>query len=144
MEEAAACVSEAAVQEDDGAAVAAWLVVDEKTASELSELLDLFEVPPSPFRVKFIENPYSSPVVVQSSSAYVTIDGNEESCGSSFSFSDSSVMVSVDVGGARTASGGAWLFGPAEARVRVAGEADVVLVGFFTDGFDCRNGGDAT
>ncbi|XP_057787662.1 uncharacterized protein LOC131004912 [Salvia miltiorrhiza] len=129
---AAACATEATAQEDDGAVVASWLVVDDETTSELSEFLELFEGPPPPFRVRFIDNPYSSPVVVQSSSAYVTINGNEESCGSSFSDSDSSVMASVDVGGA-------WIFGAAEARGR---EADVELGGFLTDGED--GGGDAT
>lgn len=106
-------------EEEDAGVVASWLVVDDDTASELSKLLDLFEAPPPPFRVRFIDNPYSSPVIFQSSSAYVTINGNEESCGSSFSDSDSSVMASIDVGAART-SRGAWLLDPVEAR-----EADV-------------------
>lgn len=148
MEEAANGDSACAAQEDDGGvAVASWLVVDDETASELSKLLDLFEAPPPPFRVRFIDNPYSSPLIVQSSSAYVTINGNEESCGSSFSDSDSSFMASIDVGGARS-SGGAWLLGAAEERGWEAGEADVDvdLGGFLTDGgFDCRDDGeDAT
>ncbi|GLU10049.1 hypothetical protein SLE2022_268770 [Rubroshorea leprosula] len=49
-------------------------------------------------RVRFIDNPYSSQLIFQSSS-YITINGNEETCGSSFSDSESSVMVSVDMGG---------------------------------------------
>ncbi|KAH6779082.1 hypothetical protein C2S52_010319 [Perilla frutescens var. hirtella] len=127
-----------AVQEDDGSVVASWLVVDDETASELSKLLDLFEAPPPPLRVRFIENPYSSPVIFQSSSAFVTINGNEESCGSSYSDSDSSVMASIDVGGARVA-GGAWVFDPVEAR---GDDVDVELGGFLTDGLDYRD--DAT
>ncbi|XP_039036551.1 uncharacterized protein LOC120173441 [Hibiscus syriacus] len=50
-------------------------------------------------KVRFSENPYSSALVFQSSSSYVTINGNEESCGSSFSDSESSVMASVDMRG---------------------------------------------
>lgn len=51
------------------------------------------------FRVRFIDDPYAMPVVVQSSSGYITINVNEESCGPSFSDSDSSVMASVDASG---------------------------------------------
>ncbi|GMJ07348.1 hypothetical protein HRI_004404000 [Hibiscus trionum] len=50
-------------------------------------------------RVRFSDNPYSSAMVFQSSSSHITINGNEESCGSSFSVSESSVMASVDMGG---------------------------------------------
>ncbi|KAE8726228.1 Polyamine oxidase 5 [Hibiscus syriacus] len=50
-------------------------------------------------RVKFSDNPYSTALIFQSSSSYITINGNEESCGSSFSESESSVMASVDMGG---------------------------------------------
>ncbi|KAG8487545.1 hypothetical protein CXB51_016135 [Gossypium anomalum] len=50
-------------------------------------------------KVKFSDNPYSSALIFQSSSSYVTINGNEESCGSSFSDSESSVMASVDMRG---------------------------------------------
>ncbi|KAL1547765.1 hypothetical protein AAHA92_16082 [Salvia divinorum] len=127
MEEAASGESAAS---DGAEGAASWLVVDEETASELSELLDMLEAPPP---VRFIDDPYSSPVVVQSSSAYVTINGNEESCGSSFSFSDSSVMASVDVGRAATATS-AWTLADAEARGIGAGEGDVDLGGFLADG----------
>ncbi|MED6216471.1 hypothetical protein PIB30_008171 [Stylosanthes scabra] len=44
---------------------------------------------------KFVEDPYSSLVVVQSSSSYVTINGNEESCGSSFSDTGTSLMATL-------------------------------------------------
>ncbi|KAK8503121.1 hypothetical protein V6N13_025879 [Hibiscus sabdariffa] len=50
-------------------------------------------------RVRFSDNPYSPALVFQSSSSHITINGNEESCGSSFSVSGSSVMASVDMGG---------------------------------------------
>ncbi|KAI3443637.1 hypothetical protein Pfo_000302 [Paulownia fortunei] len=139
---AAAVVSEA-TQEDDSE-VASWLIVDDETALELSKLLDLFETPPPPMKVRFIDDPYSSPVIFQSSSAYVTINGNEESCGSSFSDSDSSVMASIDVGGSRRC-GGAWRFECAEARELwtegSVGEADVdvELDGFLNDGCDYRD-----
>lgn len=88
------------VEEED---MLAWLTLDEETVMELSKLLDPSQAAWSSalehcnFKVKFIDNPYTSPpVVVQSSTAYVTINGNEESCGSSFSDSESSVMASVD------------------------------------------------
>ncbi|KAE8705886.1 Polyamine oxidase 5 [Hibiscus syriacus] len=55
-------------------------------------------------RVKFSDNPYSSALIFQSSSSYITINGNEESCGSSFSESESSVMASVDMGGISNAN----------------------------------------
>ncbi|KAK3210498.1 hypothetical protein Dsin_015204 [Dipteronia sinensis] len=82
-----------------------WLSMDDDdtvgTDDELMNLLDSTDASTvSHFtRVKFIDNPYSSTLVFQSSSSYVTINGNEESCGSSFSDSDSSVMASVDRGG---------------------------------------------
>lgn len=47
--------------------------------------------------VKFINDPYSSLLIFQSSSSYVTINGNEESCGSSFSDFGTSLMASIDV-----------------------------------------------
>ncbi|KAL3532615.1 hypothetical protein ACH5RR_006136 [Cinchona calisaya] len=93
---------EAAAADDDKEEqdVMALLTLDEETVMELSELLDSSEAPFN-FKVKFIEDPYTSPVIVQSSSAYVTINGNEEMCGSSFSDSDSSVMASVYMGSFR-------------------------------------------
>lgn len=145
MEEETTGVVSQASQEDDGV-VASWLIVDEETALELSKLLDLFEAPPPPIKVRFIDNPYSSPVIFQSSSAYVTINGNEESCGSSFSDSDSSVMASIDVGGSGRRPGDAWQFDSAEAREwwmegGSVGEADVdvELDGFLTEGVDYRD-----
>lgn len=133
-----------APQEEDSL-LASSLIVDEETASELSKLLDLFETHPPPMKVRFIEDPYSSLVIFQSSSAYVTINGNEESCGSSFSDSDSSLMASIDVGGARR-SGGAWSLDCGdEARDEWCAqggveEVDVDFDGFLTDA--CDYGGD--
>ncbi|EOA12642.1 hypothetical protein CARUB_v10027599mg [Capsella rubella] len=63
------------------------------------------------FRVRFIDDPYAIPVVVQSSSGYITINVNEESCGPSFSDSDASAMASVDASGLFGCCfeyGGAW------------------------------------
>ncbi|CAH8381629.1 unnamed protein product [Eruca vesicaria subsp. sativa] len=51
------------------------------------------------FRVRFIDDPYAVPVVVQSSTGYVTINVNGESCGPSFSDSNASAMASVDASG---------------------------------------------
>lgn len=81
----------------------AWLSLDPDTVAELSDLLDSSgTATPSPGQpVKFVDDPYSSLVIFKSSSAYVTINGNEESCGSSFSELDSSVMASIDMGSVR-------------------------------------------
>ncbi|KAK9697228.1 hypothetical protein RND81_08G023200 [Saponaria officinalis] len=57
------------------------------------ELSKLLETPPCP--VKFVAYPYISPPVEYSTS-YVTINGNEETCGSSFSDTDTSLMASFD------------------------------------------------
>lgn len=86
--------------QDDNSVVAFSLTVDDDMAIELSKLLESFGTPP-PVRVKFINDPYSSIVMFQmTSSDYVTINGNEETCDSSFFDSDSSVMASIQVGGA--------------------------------------------
>lgn len=92
---------------DLGDDIMAWLSMDDDTMTQLMNLLDTS--PPNAdsataatttsTRVKFIDNPYESLVIFQSSSSFVTINGNEESCGSSFSDSESSVMVSVDTVG---------------------------------------------
>ncbi|XP_021277116.1 uncharacterized protein LOC110411327 [Herrania umbratica] len=94
--------------------VKAWLSVEDSETDSVSELLKLLDDSPedttsassstsSPtlfgMRVRFSDNPYSSALIFQSSSSYITINGNEESCGSSFSDSESSVMASVDMGG---------------------------------------------
>ncbi|KDO57777.1 hypothetical protein CISIN_1g029127mg [Citrus sinensis] len=89
---------------DLGDDIMAWLSMDDDTMSQLMNLLDTSSpnadsATARTTRVKFIDNPYKSLVIFQSSSSYVTINGNEESCGSSFSDSESSVMVSVDTAG---------------------------------------------
>lgn len=77
-----------------------WLLVDDDKMSELMKLLDAEISSPSTTKVRFIENPYTSSFVYgTTSSSYVTINGNEESCGSSFSDCESSVMASVDTCG---------------------------------------------
>ncbi|XP_010539132.1 PREDICTED: uncharacterized protein LOC104813262 [Tarenaya hassleriana] len=108
------------------------------TAEELMKLLEEDDggIDPSPpemedsaawsggFRVRFIEDPYATSVVFQSATSpgHITINGNEESCGSSFSDSDASVMASVDARGLIGSTcyfsdpGGAW--GSSEAEVR--------------------------
>nr|GMD55792.1 Protein SON like [Ipomoea batatas] len=104
----------------------AWLNLDDDTMTELSKL------------VKFIHDPYS-PTVIFKSSAYVTINGNEESCGSSFSDQESSVMASIDMGGvtgafegwARKDNGCAWGPDADEARGWVVEHEDMGLGNFF-------------
>ncbi|VFQ87789.1 unnamed protein product [Cuscuta campestris] len=99
-------ISDGAAQAEGGGDTMAWLIIDDEAMTELSELLDTAEVPPHDegFRVRFIDDPYSPPVLFRST-AYVTIDVNEESCGSSFSDLESSVMASIDTGG----GAGGWL-----------------------------------
>ncbi|CAN6862058.1 unnamed protein product [Brassica oleracea] len=63
------------------------------------------------FRVRFTDDPYAVPVVVQSSTGYITINVNEESCGPSFSDRNASAMASVDASGlfgCCLGSNGAW------------------------------------
>lgn len=80
--------------------IMAWLSID--AGSSVGELMELLEPDmTSPIKMKFIDNPYVSTLVFQSSASYVTINGNEESCGSSFSDSEASIMASIDLGGAR-------------------------------------------
>ncbi|KAL9224259.1 hypothetical protein vseg_000315 [Gypsophila vaccaria] len=86
-------------QNDDGFPDTSFAYDDD----ELSKLLDTPTCPffvnpdtcPTPCPVKFVPYPYVSPPVEYSTS-YVTINGNEESCGSSFSDTDTSVMASFD------------------------------------------------
>ncbi|KAF5726061.1 hypothetical protein HS088_TW23G00801 [Tripterygium wilfordii] len=85
-----------------GEDIMAWLPIDDETASELLKLLDADSETcgaAATTRVRFIDNPYSRPLIFQYSTSYVTINGNEESCGSSFSYSESSMMASVDARG---------------------------------------------
>ncbi|XP_054820169.1 uncharacterized protein LOC129319200 [Prosopis cineraria] len=97
---------------DDGAVsvaddVFAWLLMgDDGSGGELLNLLEdvkdtVVEPASTVGGVRFIDDPYSSLLVFQSSSSYITINGNEESCGSSFSDSGTSVMASVDTNGLR-------------------------------------------
>ncbi|KAL3535617.1 hypothetical protein ACH5RR_004078 [Cinchona calisaya] len=131
--------------------VMAWLTLDDDT---VSELLDSLEAAPSSFsspqqlnfKVKFIEDPYMAPVIFQSSSAYVTINVNEESCGSSFSDSDSTVMASVDMGSVRGAlarelnvdndggGGGAWVSDAAADAEELVVERGWVEEGAYVEG----------
>ncbi|KAI6679624.1 hypothetical protein NL676_033505 [Syzygium grande] len=156
-------------QDEDGDdCILAWLALGDDAVSELLNLLEPAESPPcssSPssasaagggaafnFKVRFIDDPYASPVVFQSSSSFVTINGNEESCGSSFSESESTVMASIDTrgigalrgggGGAEAGRGrgpevgGAWASGSEE------GEAPRGC-GVVLEGWDCLFGADA-
>ena len=87
-------------EEEEEEDILAWLSEDEDTVSQLMELLDNAEKKSdnnnnnnTMAKVRFIDDMYSAPF------SYVTINGNEESCGSSFSDLDSSVMASVDTRG---------------------------------------------
>ncbi|XP_031261060.1 uncharacterized protein LOC116119272 [Pistacia vera] len=82
---------------DLGDDIMAWLSMEDDTVT-VGDLVNFLDTKPLT-RVKFIENPYTSPLMFQSYSSYVTINGNEETCGSSFSDSESSLMVSVDIRG---------------------------------------------
>ncbi|KAL2482395.1 uncharacterized protein Fot_43839 [Forsythia ovata] len=125
-----------------------WIMLDEDSTIELSKLLDSWDVPPPPVKVRFIENSYSLLVIFQSSSAYVTINGNEKTCGSSFSDldSDSLVMASIDLGGVRRVVlgelreeiGGAWTADAVENGLEV--DRDLGVEGFLVkkiNGYDC-------
>ena len=83
--------------EEEEEDILAWLSEDEDTVSQLMELLDNAEKKSdnnnTMAKVRFIDDMYSAPF------SYVTINGNEETCGSSFSDLDSSVMASVDTRG---------------------------------------------
>jgi hypothetical protein len=94
-----------ATEDLSGEDILAWLSAEDDTVSQLMELLDGDDDEDAAEKssVRFVEDPYSSPLVFQSS--YVTINGNEESCGSSFSDSDSSVMVGI---GRLVGAGVAW------------------------------------
>lgn len=95
------------------------------------------------FKTRFVDDPYSSSTVFQTTpSSYVTINGNEESCGSSFSDWESSVMASVDVGyrygngvtGCFAGVGSTLGLGAAECKAE--GEDETSWVSASTTGFD--------
>lgn len=135
-----ACFDVVSEGESGGGDMMAWLNLDDETMTELSKLLDPETASlQQEVRVRFIDDPYSPPVIFKSS-AYVTINGNEESCGSSFSDQESSVMANIDMGGVTGAVGGwarkdngcAW--GPDANVARgwtVEHEADMGLGNFF-------------
>lgn len=104
--------------------ILAWLSEDEDTVSQLMELLDNAEKKSdnnTMAKVRFIDDMYSAPF------SYVTINGNEESCGSSFSDLDSSVMASVDTRGLVGIGSNAFGFGfKAEEHDGACGSSDVV------------------
>ncbi|EXB38841.1 hypothetical protein L484_027275 [Morus notabilis] len=93
--------------DDVGEDIMAWLSMEEYEEEEENRLIvELLEAEKGcaaeANKVRFTENPYyrsTSPASVfqTTPSSYVTINGNEESCGSSFSDWDSSVMASVDM-----------------------------------------------
>lgn len=101
--------------------ILAWLSEDEDTVSQLMELLDNASDNNTMAKVRFIDDMYSAPF------SYVTINGNEESCGSSFSDLDSSVMASVDTRGLVGIGSNAFGFGfKSEEHDGACGSSDVV------------------
>ncbi|KAL4589514.1 hypothetical protein LXL04_002421 [Taraxacum kok-saghyz] len=77
---------------------------DEVNAIELSKFLEASAEKTYPMKVKIIDDPYWHPVVFQTAASYITINGNEELCGSSFSDSDTSYMAGI-AGGCGLMSG---------------------------------------
>ncbi|GJY68419.1 hypothetical protein Tco_0471401 [Tanacetum coccineum] len=75
-----------------------WQKNEEDEAEELSKFLEASceMMTCQKTKVKIINDyPYWLPLKFQTSSAYVTINGNEELCGSSFSDSDTSYMAGI-------------------------------------------------
>ncbi|XP_010545346.1 PREDICTED: uncharacterized protein LOC104817754 [Tarenaya hassleriana] len=116
-------------EDDNGKATAAeddmmtWMIGGEGEEFIAEDLMKLLEDdgggggggdPSRDCPLRFIEDPYATSVIFQSATSpgYITINGNEESCGSSFSDSDASVMASVDARGLI----GAWGSHEVEAR----------------------------
>ncbi|WOH11268.1 hypothetical protein DCAR_0830749 [Daucus carota subsp. sativus] len=86
-------------QEEDDGDLLAWLNMDDDSAIELYKIFETEFVAPPPFKLKISSTPFSSPKIFQASASYITINSNgDESCGSSFSDANSSVMASVDLG----------------------------------------------
>lgn len=91
-------------------------------AIELSKFLEASITKTSAMKVKIIDDPcYWHPLIFQTAASYITINGNEEVCGSSFSDSDTSYMAGIGIGmvnsgGLVVGDGGAWDGGVDEAR----------------------------
>lgn len=79
-----------------GEDILAWLTdLDADSIAELMSLLDPSTA--TAVKVRFADNPYSSPLIYHSSS-FITINGNEETSGSSFSAAET-LMASFDTRG---------------------------------------------
>nr|XP_043626867.1 uncharacterized protein LOC122598341 [Erigeron canadensis] len=90
-------------------------------AIDISKLLEASPEKPLPRKVKIINDLTWHPSVHQTaSSSYITINGNEELCGSSFSDSDATHMVGIagfyGCGGGLVVDDGAWDSAAEEAR----------------------------
>ncbi|KAI3714568.1 hypothetical protein L6452_21524 [Arctium lappa] len=116
--------------------IATWLFAmdndddDDDDATELSKVLEAMAEKTFPMKVKIIDNPPCwHPLIFQTAASYVTINGNEESCGSSFSDSDTSYMAGISGGGPGggglvVGDGGAWECVVEEARGWMETEED--------------------
>ncbi|KAF5788577.1 hypothetical protein HanXRQr2_Chr10g0465501 [Helianthus annuus] len=101
-----------------------WLFSNEEEegAFELSKFLEASAEMTCPTKVKIIDDPSWHPLIFQTAASYITINGNEELCGSSFSDSDTSYMAGIGVG-IGTGCGGGFVVGEGGAWDGVADEA---------------------
>lgn len=119
-------------ESDDGElqSMIAWLFSienDDEDAITLSKFLEASSEKTIQIPVKIIDDPSWQPMVIQKAVSYITINGNEELCGSSFSDSDTSYMVGISGGGGFVVGdGGAWDGVAEEARgwSEMEGEGD--------------------
>ncbi|KAI4377788.1 hypothetical protein MLD38_015366 [Melastoma candidum] len=136
-------------EENDEDVLLSWLTLDEQDVTQLMDFLSPSPPPSAPSapreeddapspplsKVRFADNPREDArlEVIRSSSAFITIDLNEESCGSSFSEFESSVMSSFDRCGNSIGGGGAWAATAADmafwcAWTGVSGGVEAVVV----------------
>ncbi|KAL7597758.1 uncharacterized protein LOC111892604 [Lactuca sativa] len=109
---------------------------DEVNAIELSKFLEASAEKTHPMKVKIIDDPCWHPVIFQTAASYITINGNEELCGSSFSDSDTSYMAGIAGGcGFVFGDGGAWEGVGEETRGWIEAEDGSCLVNASSNGY---------
>ncbi|KAI3524731.1 hypothetical protein L1887_03394 [Cichorium endivia] len=109
---------------------------DENDANELSKFLEASTEKTHPMKVKIIDDPCWHPVIFQTAASYITINGNEELCGSSFSDSDTSYMAGIAGGcGLVFGDGGAWDVVAEETRGWTEAEDGDCLVNASSNGY---------
>ncbi|KAJ0491271.1 hypothetical protein HanPI659440_Chr12g0444451 [Helianthus annuus] len=97
---------------------------DNDDVVELSNFLEASSENTCPMKVKIIDDPTWHPLTFQTAASYITINGNEELCGSSFSDSDTSYMAGIGIA-TGCGLGGAWSAVAEEARWWTEMEVDV-------------------